>query len=182
MAAQTKKKHHKKAKSQPDVGAPSAASAPTAGAVADDAAAASPARQDEAEGVRARAAHVARRARGDAGVGEGVRGQGVRRVRGPRHRRQGRHDQGDHGAGEPPGVPGRGSAGADRAREVADVRAALHPALPGRRGGRHLRSQLVQPGRRRAGHGLLHRRRSHSGSSSRCPRSRRRWSTPGSSW
>ena len=41
--------------------------------------------------------------------------------------------------------------------KIADVHAALHPALPGGRRNRHLRSQLVQPGRRRARHGLLHR-------------------------
>ena len=34
--------------------------------------------------------------------------------------------------------------------------AALHPALPRRGRGRDLRPQLVQPRRRRAGHGLLH--------------------------
>ena len=39
----------------------------------------------------------------------------------------------DHRAGEPAGVPGRRAARADRAREVADVRAALHAALPGGR-------------------------------------------------
>ena len=64
----------------------------------------------------------------------------------------------DHRAGQPARVPGRRAAGADRAREVADVHPALHPALPGRRRGRDLRPQLVQPRRRRARHGLLHRR------------------------
>ena len=72
-------------------------------------------------------------------------------------RRQGRHDQADHRAGEPAGLPGRRPARSDRAREVADVHPALHPALPGGRRGRDLRPQLVQPGRRRAGDGLLHR-------------------------
>ena len=57
---------------------------------------------------------------------------------------------------EPAGVPGHRAARADRAREVADVHPALHPALPGRRRGRDLRPQLVQPGGRRAGDGLLH--------------------------
>jgi polyphosphate kinase len=42
VAKRTKKKHHKKAKSQPDVDTPSVPSAPTAGAIADDGAAASP--------------------------------------------------------------------------------------------------------------------------------------------
>ena len=40
---------------------------------------------------------------------------------------------------------------ADRAREVADVRPALHRPLPGGGRGRDLRPQLVQPRRRRAG-------------------------------
>ncbi len=86
-----------------------------------------------------------------------------------------------HRAGQPAGVPGRRAARADRAREVADVRPALPAALPGRRRGRHLRPQLVQPGRRRAGDGLLHRASRPNGSSSWCRPSRRRWSTPGSS-
>ena len=97
------------------------------------------------------------------------RREGLHRVRGPRHRRQGRHDQGDHRAGEPAGVPRRRAARADRAREVADVRPALHPALPRRRRGRDLRPQLVQPRRRRAGHGLLHRGAGRSASSSMVP-------------
>ena len=52
---------------------------------------------------------------------------------------------------------------------VADVRAALHPALPRRRRGRDLRPQLVQPGRHRAGHGLLHRGARRDGSSTAVP-------------
>ena len=43
--------------------------------------------------------------------------QGLHRLRGPRRRRQGRHDQGDHRAREPAGVSRRRAAGADRARE-----------------------------------------------------------------
>ena len=69
--------------------------------------------------------------------------------------------------------------GADRARAVADVRAALHAPLPCGGRGRDLRPQLVQPGGRRAGHGLLHRGAGTIASSTWCPRSRRRWSTPG---
>ena len=53
--------------------------------------------------------------------------------------------------------------------------------FPVGRRGRHLRPQLVQPRRRRAGHGLLHPGAEPRSSSSRCPRSRRRWSTTGSS-
>ena len=41
--------------------------------------------EDEAEGVRARAAPAARRAGRDAGVGQGDGREGVHRVRGPRH-------------------------------------------------------------------------------------------------
>ena len=51
------------------------------------------------------------------------------------------------------------------------------PHLPAGGRGRDLRPQLVQPRRRGAGHGLLHRRAEPSASSSRCPRSRKRWST-----
>ena len=46
----------------------------------------------------------------------------------------------------------------DRARQVADVHPTLRGALPLGRGGRDLRPQLVQPGGRRARHGLLHTR------------------------
>ncbi len=99
-----------------------------------------------------------RRAGRAAGVGQGHRRQGLHRVRGPGHGRQGRHDQADHRAGQPARVPGRRSVGADRTREVPDVRPALPGAFPGGRRGRDLRPQLVQPGRRRAGHGLLHAR------------------------
>ena len=97
------------------------------------------------------------------------RREDLHRVRGPRHRRQGRHDQGDHRARQPARVPRRRAARADRAREVADVHPALHAALPRRGRGRDLRSQLVQPRRRRARHGLLHARSRPSGSSSRLP-------------
>ena len=47
---------------------------------------------------------------------------------------------------------------ADRAGEVADVLPALHAPSAGRRRSRALRPQLVQPGRRRTGDGLHHRR------------------------
>ena len=109
------------------------------------------------------------------------RRQGLRRLRGPRRRRQGRHDQGDHRTGQPPRLSRGGAAGADRAREVADVHPALRAAPAGRRRGRHLRPQLVQPRRRRARHGLL-----HGGADQALPRgdprrSRRRSSTPASS-
>ena len=81
----------------------------------------------------------------------------VHRLRGPRRRRQGRHHQGDHRARQPARLSRGRAARADRAREVADVHAALHAASAGRRRDRDLRPQLVQPRRRRAGDGLLHR-------------------------
>ena len=115
-----------------------------------------PAAEDEGEGVRGRDADPAGRAGGDAGVGQGHRSQDLRRVRGSGFRRQGRHDQADHRADEPARVQAHRPAHADRAGEVADVRAALHRSLPGGRRGRDLRPQLVQPGRRRAGVGVLH--------------------------
>ena len=77
-------------------------------------------------------------------------------LRGARRRREGRDDQGDHGAGEPPRLPGRGAPRALGPREEPDVHAALPAALPGRRRDRDLRPELVQPGRRRARAGLLH--------------------------
>ena len=91
---------------------------------------------DDEQGLRARDAPAPRRARGDAGVGEGDRRQGLHRVRGPGHRRQGRHDQADHRAGQPARVQGRRPVRPDRARAVADV----HPALPRRTSRRPARS------------------------------------------
>ncbi len=55
----------------------------------------------------------------------------------------------------PPRVPARRPAGPVGPREDADVLAALHAALPGRRRSRDLRPQLVQPRRRGARDGLL---------------------------
>ena len=73
----------------------------------------------EAEAVPEGAAAAARRARGDAGVGEADRREGVCGVRGPRHGRQGRHDQGDQGARQ-----SRGSSGSSpcRRRRSANAR------------------------------------------------------------
>ena len=111
----------------------------------------------EAQGLRQGAREAARRARQAAGVGRAQGAQGLHRLRGPRRRRQGRHDQGDHRAREPARLPRRRAAGADRAREEPDVRAALPAAPAGGRRDRDLRPQLVQPRRRRARDGLLHR-------------------------
>ena len=59
----------------------------------------------------------------------------------------------------PAHLPRRGAAGAERARADAVVFPALRRAPAGRRRDRAVRPQLVQPRRRRAGDGLLHRRR-----------------------
>ena len=83
--------------------------------------------------------------------------QSLHRVRGARRRRQGRHDQGDHRARQPARVSRRCAARADRAREVPDVLPALSAAFSGGGRDRHLRPQLVQPCRRRARDGFLHR-------------------------
>ena len=106
--------------------------------------------------------------------------QGLHRVRGTRQRGQGRHDQGHHRAGEPPGLPRRGAAEPDRAGEVADVRAALRAPPARRRRGRDLRSQLVQPRRGRARDGVLHAGADRAVPRAGARRSRRRWSTPAS--
>ena len=79
-----------------------------------------------------------------------------RAVRGPGCRRQGRSDQAGDAAAESAHLQGRGAIRANRARAHAMV----FPALCGTsaRGGRNraVRSQLVQPRRRRAGDGILH--------------------------
>ncbi len=100
---------------------------------------------------------AAHRAREAAGVGEARRAQGLHRLRGPRHGRQGRDDQGDHRAREPAHLPRRGAARALGPGKVADVLPALHAAPAGRGRGRDLRPQLLQPRRRRARDGLLRR-------------------------
>ena len=50
----------------------------------------------------------------------------------------------------------RRAASTNRSREVANVRTAVYSSLPGGRGNRDLRSELVQPGRRGTCHGVLH--------------------------
>ena len=69
----------------------------------------------------------------------------------------------------PARVSGGGPARAIGPREVADVHAALHAALPRRGRGRDFRSQLVQPRRRRTRDGVLHHRSSTSASSNSVP-------------
>ena len=80
-------------------------------------------------------------------------------VRRSRRRRQGRHHQADRRASQPTRHHRRGVEQADRARAVAVVLPALHRSPALERGDRHLRPLVVQPGRRRAGDGVLHRRR-----------------------
>ena len=82
----------------------------------------------------------------------------MHRVRGSGHRGKGRRHQAAHRAGQPPSLPGRGTACSQRPRTLADVHATLRPPPARRRRGRDLRSKLVQPRRGRAGHGVLHRR------------------------
>ena len=60
-----------------------------------------------------------------AGLGAAPQAQGRRDVRGPRCRRQGRRDQAHHPAAQPARLPGRGAAGAERARAHAMVLPAL---------------------------------------------------------
>ena len=67
----------------------------------------------------------------------------------------------------PARLPRRGAAGAERARAHAMVFPALRAASAGRRRDRAVRPQLVQPRRRRAGDGLLHRRGQSRSSSAR---------------
>ena len=114
---------------------------------------------DEQGALRARAVPTAGRAGRDAGVGPHHRRATRGHLRGPRRRRQGRHDPADLPVPEPARRAHRRPAGAHRARAVAVVLPALRPAPAGRRGDRPVRPLLVQPCRRRAGHGLLQRRR-----------------------
>ena len=89
----------------------------------------------------------------------GERPPARRAVRGPRRRRQGRHDQARRRPAQPAVLPRRRAPRAHRARADAVVLPALRrPPARGRRD-RAVRPLLVQPRRRRAGDGLLHRRR-----------------------
>jgi anti-anti-sigma regulatory factor len=108
------------------------------------------------------------------------RAEGLHRVRGPRRRRQGRHDQGDHRTREPARVSRRRPARADRAREVPDVRAALPAASAG--GGEVVISTAAGTTARVSSvYWGSARRRKHASSCRWCRRSKRSWSIPGSS-
>ncbi len=111
------------------------------------------------QGVRPRARPPADRALEAAGVGASPGLEARRHLRGTRRGRQGRRHSAHHAAPEPPLRAGRGARGAHRARADAVVLPALRGAPAGGRGDRPVRPQLVQPGRRGARHGLLHRRR-----------------------
>ena len=80
-------------------------------------------------------------------------------VRGARRRRQGRHDQAVPGAPQPARRHRGRLVGAERARAGSVVLPALRPPPADPWRDRPVRPVLVQPGRRRAGDGLLHRRR-----------------------
>ena len=97
-------------------------------------------------------------------------------VRGPRRRRQGRHDQAVHGAPQPARRPGRRADQADRDRARPVVLPPLRHPPADRRRDRAVRPVLVQPRRRRAGDGLLHRPRVRASSCGRPRCSRRCWS------
>ena len=99
--------------------------------------------------------------------------QGRDPVRGPRRGRQGRRHQAHHAAAEPARVPRGRAAGAQRPRAHAVVLPALRRAPAGGRRDRAVRPQLVQPRRRRARDGLLHRRGVRGVLPHRCPSSRR---------
>src|SRR4029450_3666765 len=90
---------------------------------------------------------------------QALRAPGGGDLRGPRRRRQGRNDQADHREPEPADLPGGGPGRPDRARAHPVVLPALRHPPAGRRRDRPVRPQLVQPGRRGAGDGLLHRGR-----------------------
>ena len=78
-------------------------------------------------------------------------------------------------------VPRGRAAGAQRPRAHAVVLPALRVAPAGGRRDRAVRPQLVQPRRRRARDGLLHRRPVRGVLPHRCPSSRRCWCAPASS-
>ena len=89
--------------------------------------------QGQGEGLsRAHAAAAGRTAEG-AELDQGDRREDRHAVRGPRRRRQGRHDQALHGASQPARRAHRRAGEADRARALAMVLPALHRASAVRR-------------------------------------------------
>ena len=116
-------------------------------------------RPDGASGVRDREASAADRTAQAAELGEGDRSEGRAGIRGPGRRGQGRDDQAVHRAPQPPRCPCRRPGQALGARAEPVVLPAVRAAPARRRGDRDVRPVLVQPGRRRARHGVLLRRR-----------------------
>ncbi|CAA9359093.1 MAG: Polyphosphate kinase 2, partial [uncultured Frankineae bacterium] len=112
-------------------------------------------RADVARGVRPHQAAAADRADQAAELGQGAGGEDRPAVRGTRRCRQGRHDQALHRAPQPARRAGRRAGEAQRARAHAVVLPALRRAPAGRRRDPAVRPVLVQPGGRRARHGLL---------------------------
>jgi polyphosphate kinase 2 (PPK2 family) len=90
----------------------------------------------------------------------------------PRCGGQGRRHQAHHPAAQPASGPRGRAARAERPRTHAVVLPALRGAPAGRRRDGAVRPQLVQPRRRRARDGFLHRRRRTRSSSAPCPSSR----------
>ena len=116
-------------------------------------------RLDEEQGVPEGTGGPPARARQAPGVDPGRGPAGGRAVRGPRCGRQGRRHQDAVAESQPADLPGRRARDADRARAEPVVFPALRRAAAGRRRDGPVRPELVQPGRRRARHGLLHGRR-----------------------
>ena len=114
--------------------------------------------EDREQALREGAVPAPGRACEDGGVDQARRAQGGSHLRGARRGRQGRGHQAHHPAPEPAHLPGRGAARPDRARADPVVLPTLRAAPARRRRDGPVRSELVQPGRRGAGHGLLHRR------------------------
>ena len=99
-------------------------------------------------------------------------------VRRPRRRRQGRRHQAHHAEAQSARLPRGRPARAQRSRAHAMVFPALRLASAGGRRNRAVRSQLVQPRRRRTRDGFLHATRSTKSSIARCRSSNACWCAP----
>ena len=98
------------------------------------------------------------RAGDPAAVHQGARAAGRRDLRGPRRRRQGRRDQAHRRARRTRAAAAIVALGTPTERERTQWYFQRYVAAPARgRGDGPVRPQLVQPRRRRARHGLLHR-------------------------
>jgi hypothetical protein len=92
-----------------------------------------------------------------AGLGQGNRAEGRDSVRRPRCGRQGRHHQALHGTSESARRARRRTGKTERDGARPMVLPALRAASADQRRDRHVRPLLVQPRRRRTGHGFLQR-------------------------